>query len=120
MYTGTYCYNSAMDTIRTFDTSASLVRQREERQGEIARVMGIVAAKKAKLRELISQGLDTDTSGDAKVRAGNTHGLLGDLWCAFLALPADEQIAALDKDTFRGMHWQSMMGSHPFFGLLRV
>ena len=82
------------------------------RHAEIAKLMAQVEHKRRLLAARLRAG-DVDFV-DAQRRNARMPGRLGQLWGRFIALPHEEQLAALEADTFHRMAWQSLLQCSPF------
>ncbi len=82
------------------------------RHAEIAKVMAQVDAGRKRLAARLRIG-DVDWV-DARRRNTQMPGRLGQLWGWFIELPLEEQLAALEADTFHRMAWQSLLQCSPF------
>lgn len=82
------------------------------RQAEIAKVMAQVEHR----RQLLAARLDTGDVdlADARRRNAQMPGRLGQLWGWFIELPLQQQLDALQADTFHQMAWQSLLQCSPF------
>lgn len=84
----------------------------EQHRAAVREVMLRVENKKRALAQAIANG----EMDDNKARERNTAfgASLSPWWSDFLDLTHDEQVLALSAETFRGMHWQSLLQSNPF------
>ena len=82
------------------------------RHTEIAKVMAQVDDKRKRLAARLHIG-DIDWA-DARRRNAQMPGRLGQLWGRFIELSREEQLAALEADTFDRMAWQSLLQCSPF------
>lgn len=85
------------------------------RRAEVSKLLAHTDRRRAWLSELILSGRADGKAALEWNRSMPSIGLLGDLWDEFIALPQGEQAGALASDSFKGMSWQSLMQSCPYF-----
>lgn len=90
------------------------LEERRRRNPELDALLREFERNKDRLQRFIAAAvLPAQDLEEARAFASQRGGLLCNLWLDFLALPRDQQLAALSEQEFRGMHWQSLVQSNP-------
>jgi len=84
----------------------------EQHRAAVREVMLRVDNKKRALAQAIANGeMDANKARERNSAFGAS---LNPWWSEFLDLTREDQVLALSAETFRGMHWQSLLQSNPF------